>query len=539
MPSRIVRDRIRARGVGRDRHRRGRRVHFDLRPTTTQSQAVSFRGRTGPPSRGSRSTGRTARTGSDVQGRAVVRAGDVDLAAGDGVRVAPSPTQTVVSPIRLSGPQVPASACGSPHSATPESIPEKPGGMCSWIALQVLVAVFAGHRRRERRERARLEVRRARRQRRRERQRASRTAPVRTASMISNGRRSEHARRGVPRPRRDRRARRIGAAQRGGTQRRAGAAEEMQLQVFERELRRFLERRDELPGAAQGPACTSPGELHAAHRTRGHSRRYTARPGCRNGFGRSRTALASPDTPRLPGGSGSSGVLISTSATFEDSGQSLRVPIRFAASELPVLRLRAARRQAIRAGGVQPDARGQRDGRVLDRGTPPSRSGSGSLPGRRAHRPSTPSGCSPAAPSGATLDRRFEAQTGYSHPGRPVRRRVRERVLLRRGELPDVLPTSRLRTLVCSGPVHDVGMIKNGCGFSWTGHDGSQLRERFDDPGLRAVQAVVPRVVSCRGIGGDTPERDLATDERPISAGCSGRSRSRRSPRRYAPRYRG
>src|SRR5665213_4489494 len=45
----------------------------------------------------------------------------------------PRPTLTVVSPIRLSGPHVPAFASASPHSFTPESRPLSPGGMCSWM----------------------------------------------------------------------------------------------------------------------------------------------------------------------------------------------------------------------------------------------------------------------------------------------------------------------------------------------------------------------------------------------------------------------
>src|SRR5580700_12063409 len=47
--------------------------------------------------------------------------------------VEPTPTLTIVSPIKLSGLQVPSSACGSPHSFTPESRPDTPGGKCSWM----------------------------------------------------------------------------------------------------------------------------------------------------------------------------------------------------------------------------------------------------------------------------------------------------------------------------------------------------------------------------------------------------------------------
>src|ERR1700733_4935022 len=41
----------------------------------------------------------------------------------------PKPTLTVVSPIKLSWPHVPWSACGSPQSFTEESVPSSPGGI--------------------------------------------------------------------------------------------------------------------------------------------------------------------------------------------------------------------------------------------------------------------------------------------------------------------------------------------------------------------------------------------------------------------------
>src|ERR1039458_5291869 len=44
---------------------------------------------------------------------------------------APGPVSTRTSPISLSGPQVPAFACGSSHSLTFESIPNRPGGICT------------------------------------------------------------------------------------------------------------------------------------------------------------------------------------------------------------------------------------------------------------------------------------------------------------------------------------------------------------------------------------------------------------------------
>ena len=40
----------------------------------------------------------------------------------------PKPTLTIVSPINDSGPHVPAFASVSPHSFTPERIPDTPGG---------------------------------------------------------------------------------------------------------------------------------------------------------------------------------------------------------------------------------------------------------------------------------------------------------------------------------------------------------------------------------------------------------------------------
>jgi hypothetical protein len=44
----------------------------------------------------------------------------------------PTPTETTVSPISLSGPHVPAFACSSPHSFTFESVPETPSGIFNW-----------------------------------------------------------------------------------------------------------------------------------------------------------------------------------------------------------------------------------------------------------------------------------------------------------------------------------------------------------------------------------------------------------------------
>ena len=83
----------------------------------------------------------------------------------------PKPTLTVVSPIKLSAPHVPASACASPHSFTPGKSPESPGGHLQRHRLQALLAVFAAHRDRQRRQPTRLDVRRTRRQSRPERQR--------------------------------------------------------------------------------------------------------------------------------------------------------------------------------------------------------------------------------------------------------------------------------------------------------------------------------------------------------------------------------
>src|ERR1700728_1587422 len=60
----------------------------------------------------------------------------------------PTPTETVVSPIRLLGPHSPRLACGSGHSSTFERIPDSPGGrwastdcrFCS-PSLRVIVSV--------------------------------------------------------------------------------------------------------------------------------------------------------------------------------------------------------------------------------------------------------------------------------------------------------------------------------------------------------------------------------------------------------------
>src|SRR5438445_5030648 len=48
----------------------------------------------------------------------------------------PRPTLTVVSPIRLSEPQLPAFACASSHNGNPARLPASPGGMCNWIAFR-------------------------------------------------------------------------------------------------------------------------------------------------------------------------------------------------------------------------------------------------------------------------------------------------------------------------------------------------------------------------------------------------------------------
>src|SRR6185312_9970345 len=48
----------------------------------------------------------------------------------------PRPTDTIVSPIWLSAPQVPAFASASSHSFTVASVPDMPSGMCSWIACR-------------------------------------------------------------------------------------------------------------------------------------------------------------------------------------------------------------------------------------------------------------------------------------------------------------------------------------------------------------------------------------------------------------------
>ena len=69
----------------------------------------------------------------------------------------PRPTLTIVSPIPDSGPEVPAFAWASGHSGTPLSIPETRGGM-EPHALHVLLAVFAGDRRRQGGERAGVDV---------------------------------------------------------------------------------------------------------------------------------------------------------------------------------------------------------------------------------------------------------------------------------------------------------------------------------------------------------------------------------------------
>ena len=77
----------------------------------------------------------------------------------------PRPTLTVVSPIRLSGPHVPALACGSPHSFDArEQSPAGPAACAAgcpaafcWPSSRLIVIVNGA-------ERARLDVRRTRRQ---------------------------------------------------------------------------------------------------------------------------------------------------------------------------------------------------------------------------------------------------------------------------------------------------------------------------------------------------------------------------------------
>ena len=95
----------------------------------------------------------------------------IHLAARDGVGIVPRPTLTVVSPIRLSGPHVPASACASAHNGIPDEGPRQSRGHVQADRLQILLAVFTTHRHRERAEPTSLNIRRTRRQRWCERQR--------------------------------------------------------------------------------------------------------------------------------------------------------------------------------------------------------------------------------------------------------------------------------------------------------------------------------------------------------------------------------
>ena len=156
--------------------------------------------------------------------------------------------------------------------------------------LQVLFAVFTVHRHRQRRERTRLDVRRTRVHSRVERQARTRTrATARTVIDLEGRFRGDRT---VAVPRREHRRRRVRPAARGCRQRCAFAAEEVQFEVFEREIGRVLERRDDLPRLRF--SGTSPVSLIGSPRS-GLRRSCTSRPGSRTG-----SRPATPDTPSLP-----------------------------------------------------------------------------------------------------------------------------------------------------------------------------------------------------------------------------------------------
>src|ERR1700722_1898913 len=62
----------------------------------------------------------------------------------------PTPTPTIVCPIRLSGPHVPRSACASPHSFTEDNVPSSPGGIVKrtefrfWLPSPRLIVIVNG-----------------------------------------------------------------------------------------------------------------------------------------------------------------------------------------------------------------------------------------------------------------------------------------------------------------------------------------------------------------------------------------------------------
>ena len=144
----------------------------------------------------------------------------------------PTPTETVVSPIRLFGPHVPSLACGSGHSSMLDSTPERPGGsfastdcrFCS-PSERVIVSVngenspawmFVAPPVNDG-ENGRL---------------APGHGPPFGPEVIWKLERRPHRR--VTRPRRKRRFGRIRPTARRGRQRRAFPTEEMQFGVFER-----------------------------------------------------------------------------------------------------------------------------------------------------------------------------------------------------------------------------------------------------------------------------------------------------------------
>ena len=73
---------------------------------------------------------------------------------------------------------------------------------------------------------------------------------------------------------------------------------------------------------------------------------------------------------------------------------------------------------------------------------------------------------------------------------------------------PIVFPRVAFARSLCNGPVHDVGMIKNGCGFSCTGHDDFHFFA-FEDAAFVLIEAFPTRGIMPR-VAGDAPERDLA-----------------------------
>src|SRR5580704_9781877 len=270
------RDLVRAFIIGRDRDRGGFLVDFELRSYYYLPEVV----------------GAGLRWVHDAQPErgALVRAGDVHLAAPDGVGV-PADTHTddrfPDQAFRATRPFIGLLFAAQLHAR------QRPGDTLRHVqrdALQGLFAVFAAHRHLERAEPARLDARRTHRQGRVERQWVAARAAVRATRHVERGARVH---RPGFRPRFHRRRRRVRPTLRRGRQRRSVSTEEVQFEGFKRQLGGVLECGNQLP--RDRVRDDFPGDLYAGARDGVFDEHDISRRGSRTGW-----RPAQPGMLRLP-----------------------------------------------------------------------------------------------------------------------------------------------------------------------------------------------------------------------------------------------